>query len=95
MITPKVSLRSFCLLLAMAVSVLYLPAAGKTEPETPLTEAGNKLLARYSDLLQASQAEVAKALPKLDEQKKAALQKARDALKAAEAVACNSSTMNG
>ena len=88
MITLPKSLRSFCLLAAILMSAPYLPAAApKAAPETPLTDDGKRCLAKYSAMLQASQAEVVRALPKLDEQKKAALQKARDALKTAEAEA--------
>lgn len=58
-------------------------AAPKAAPEAPLTDAGNKLLARYADQLKALQAELDKVLPKIDEQQKVALQKARDAVKKA------------
>ena len=76
---------SFCLLAAIVMSVSNLPAAAPKAPETPLTDAGNKLLARYAGQLKALQVEIGKALPTIDEQKKAALQKARDAVKSADA----------
>ncbi|MCX7050259.1 MAG: hypothetical protein NTX50_32840 [Candidatus Sumerlaeota bacterium] len=62
-------------------------AAPKAAPEIPLTDAGNKLLAKYADMLKALQAEIGKAAPNVNEQNKTALQKARDAVKAAEAEA--------
>jgi len=54
------------------VSAAAPKAAPKAAPETPLTDTGNKLLAKYAELLKAAQAEIAKALPNIDEQKKAA-----------------------
>jgi hypothetical protein len=59
-------------------------AAPKTEP-VKLTAEGEKLQARYAAMLSGLHAEITKALPTVSEQKKAALQKAREALKAAEA----------
>jgi len=77
-----------CLLAAMGIACSNVSAANaKAAPGTPLTDAGNKLLAKYAELLKASQAEVAKALPKIDEQQKAGLQKAQEAVKKAEAEA--------
>jgi hypothetical protein len=61
------------------MGVAGVSAAGKgqkAEPQTPLTAAGEKLLAHYSDMLKTLQAEIANALPKIDEQKKAAFLKA-------------------
>ena len=57
-----------------AVSLLSVSAAEKRAPETPLTEAGQKLLAQYTDILQGLKAEITKTVPVVDEQKKAALQ---------------------
>ena len=57
----------------------------KAAPETPLTEGGQKLEARYAEQLKALQAEISKALPAVDEQKRAAYLKACEAEKAAEA----------
>lgn len=58
-------------------------AAPKPEP-VRLTADGEKLQARYAAILSGLQAEITKALPGVDEQKKIALQKAREALKTAE-----------
>jgi hypothetical protein len=60
-------------------------AATKAEPAIPLTKAGEELLAKYSAMLTALQAEIAKAVPVVDERKKAALQEAREAVKKARA----------
>jgi len=62
-------------------------AAEKAEPQTPLTQAGERLLTILQDGHRALQAEIGKALPKVDERQKASLQKAREAAKAAEAEA--------
>jgi len=62
-----------------------LLAAGKPEAAIPLTETGKQLEARYAATLTALQGEIAKALPPVAEQKKSALQNAREALKKAEA----------
>ena len=77
-----------CLLAVMLISAPHFSAAApKAAPETPLAEAGNKLLAKYSGQLKALQAELGGLLPKIDESENAALQKARDASKAAAAAA--------
>ena len=60
-------------------------AKKKAAPETPLTESGQKLQERYAAMLTELQAEISKAVPAVDEQKKAAYLKAREAEKAAEA----------
>jgi hypothetical protein len=73
-------------LLAMAIGVSSVWAAKpKAVPETPLTEAGQKLMERYAGTLTQLQAEISKAVPAADEQKKSACLKAREAEKAAEA----------
>ena len=73
-------------LIAMAIGTSSVWAAKeKAAPETPLTEAGQKLLERYAGMLTELQAEISKAVPTVDEQKKAAYLKAREAEKAAEA----------
>jgi len=73
-------------LIAMAIGASSVWAAKeKAAAETPLTEAGQKLLERYAGMLTELQAEISKALPAVDEQKKSAYSKARDAEKAAEA----------
>ena len=75
-----------CLLAVMAFGTSEVAAAKATaKAETPLAEAGQKLLGKYSDQLKALQAEITRALPVVAEQKKATLQKAREALKKAEA----------
>jgi murein DD-endopeptidase MepM/ murein hydrolase activator NlpD len=73
-------------LIAMAIGAPSVWAARKKAvPETPLTEAGQKLEARCAEHLKALQTEISKALPTVDEQKKSAYSKAREAEKAAEA----------
>jgi len=76
-----------CLMGAAVMGAANVSAAGKAAPQTPLTADGEKLLAKYSAMLTSLQAEVGKALPKIDESKKAAFLKAREAAKAAEAEA--------
>lgn len=79
-------LRSLCLLAALVVSAPHLPAA-KPEAPIPLTAEGQRHLDRYTAQLSAAQTAVTKALPKPDAQKQAALQKARETLKANEEAA--------
>ncbi|HUT13166.1 MAG TPA: hypothetical protein VMY42_21940 [Thermoguttaceae bacterium] len=75
--TARRAARSLGWVLAMAIGASSVWAANKeVAVETPLTEAGQKLEARYSGQLKALQAEIEKALPKLDEQQKAAFLKA-------------------
>jgi hypothetical protein len=62
-------------------------AAEKAEPKIPITEAGERLLTILQDGHRALQAEIVKSVPKIDEKKSAALVKAREATKAAEAEA--------
>jgi len=69
---------------ALAMSSAW-GAPKKATPQTPLTEAGKKLEARYSQFLDELRAEIVKALPQIDEQRKAAYLEAREAEKAAEA----------
>ena len=72
-------------LIAMAIGAPGVRAAkNKAAPETPLTEAGQKLLERYSGMLTELQAEISKAVPVVDEQKKTAYLKAREAEKTAD-----------
>jgi len=78
-------------LIAMAIGTSSVWAATKkAAPKTPLTEAGQKLEARYAEQLKALKAEISKVVPTVDEQKKAAYLKAREAEKAAEAQMNNS-----
>ena len=81
----KRAVRAGCLLAALALGLSHASAATKAGPATPLTKAGEELLAKYSAMLTALQAEIAKAVPVVDEQKKSAYLKAREAEKAAEA----------
>lgn len=79
-----------CLLIAVAVLAIGFTGASageKEAPEAPLTEAGQKLFAQYTELLKVLQAEIAKALPNIDTQKKAAFQEKREAVKKAAAEA--------
>ena len=75
---------SILLLVCFALGTGNAFAAPKTE-QTALTPVGEKLQARYEAMLTALRAEIVKSLPKLNEEKIKALQKARDAVKAAEA----------
>jgi len=63
-------------LIAMAIGASSVWAAKEAAPETPLTEAGQKCEARYSRQLEQLRAEIAKALPKIDEKRQAAFLKA-------------------
>ena len=72
-------------LMAMAIGASSVWAAKKKgAPETPLTEAGQKLQERYTDMLTELQAEISKAVPTVHEQKKSAYSKAREAEKTGE-----------
>ena len=66
------------LLSAIALSLSPAMAAKKQEvpPAVSLTEAGSKLEAKYSVMLDALQKDIVQALPKIDEQQKAAFLKA-------------------
>ncbi|MBM4032262.1 MAG: hypothetical protein FJ291_10795 [Planctomycetes bacterium] len=81
----KRAVRAGCLLAALALGFSHASAATKAGPAAPLTKAGEELLAKHSAMLTALQAEIAKAVPVVDEQKKSAYLKAREAEKAAEA----------
>ena len=73
-----------CLLAVTLMGVVGVtPANAIAAPGTLLTAAGEKLLTQYAEQLKALQAEVAKAVPKINEQQKAGLQKAREAVKKA------------
>jgi len=73
-------------LIGMAIGTSSVWAAKQPAvQEMELTAAGQNLLARYSDQLKALQAEISKALPAVDEQKKSAYLKASEAERAAEA----------
>src|SRR5512135_3051364 len=73
------ALENICgLLIAMALGVTSVWAKEEriVVPESPLTEAGQKLEARYAEQLKALQAEILNALPKVDEEQVAAFMKA-------------------
>ena len=75
---------SLCLMGAAIMGAATVSAASPKAAEIQLTEAGQKLEAQYARQLKTLQAEIDAVLPKIDEQQKAAFQKARDAVKAAE-----------
>lgn len=70
------------LLAVTFLGVSTVTAAKKSEPATPLNATGNALEKKYADMLKDSQADVGKALPKIDESKQTAFAKAREAAKA-------------
>lgn len=76
-----------CLLTMMPAVVATVSAAAPKASEIQLTEAGKKLEAQYTGQLKALQAEIAKALPKIDESRKAAFLEKREAVKKAAAEA--------
>lgn len=77
-------------LLAMAIGASSVWAAKQPAvQEVELNAAGQKLLARYSDQLQTLQAQIEKALPKVDEKQRAAFLKAYQDEAAARAAELN------
>jgi len=74
-------------LMCVALGVLEVSAAPKkgkvAAPLAPLTATGEKLQVQYAAMLETVKAEIVQALPKVEEQKKAALLKALAAEKAA------------
>ena len=81
----KKSLVTLCLLVSVIISTSNIFAARKTKTPMSLNPAGQKLLVEYTAMLTRLQTEIKKAVPAVDEQKKAAYLKAREAEKAAEA----------
>lgn len=83
------------LLSAIALGLSPAMAAKKQEvpPAVSLTEAGSKLEAKYSGMLDALQKDIVQALPKIDEQRKAAFLKAYQDESAA--MAAERKTMQG
>ncbi|MEI7945932.1 MAG: hypothetical protein WCJ02_04520, partial [bacterium] len=79
--------RIFIAMALLGVSSNVSAATAKPSTEAALTDAGQKLEARYDSQLKTLAAEIIKSLPVKDEQKSATFQKARDAVKAAEAAA--------
>ena len=78
--------RSISLGICIALGV-GSPLAAQQRENIPLTATGEKLQAQHAATLKALQAEIAKSLPSVPENKKADLVIAREALKAAEAAA--------
>ncbi|MCE9518229.1 MAG: hypothetical protein K8R87_01470, partial [Verrucomicrobia bacterium] len=62
-----------------------LAAAKKSDSKVSLTATGTSLERKYADMLKTAQADLSKALPKIDPAKQAAFMKARESAKAAEA----------
>jgi hypothetical protein len=81
----KIAKLTVLTILAICISSAVAARGPKKPGPAPLTQVSEKLLARYSDQLNALKAEIEKALPKIDEQKKSAYLKGLDAEKAAEA----------
>ncbi len=73
-----------CLLAAASVCASSVSAAASKAVETQLTSEGRRFEAKYADQFKALQAEIGKALPKIDASRQVAFQKAREAVKAAE-----------
>ena len=81
-------IKLFCVLSALAVGLPVASAAkakNNAEPQIQLTGTGKQLESKYASLLTTLRGEITRALPVVAEQKKSALQKAREALKKAEA----------
>lgn len=78
---------SFALLVLLSSGLSSASAAPKNAvPEVQLTESGKQAEAKYAAMLAGLRAEIARDLPAIPEQKRAALQQAQAALKQAEAV---------
>ncbi|KPJ76069.1 MAG: hypothetical protein AMK72_00345 [Planctomycetes bacterium SM23_25] len=69
-----------CLMLSLVMCVAGAASAEEAKPEGQLTGAGEKFLARYTGMLTALQAEIAKAVPKIDAKKRDAFLKAHAAV---------------
>lgn len=73
-------IQNACAIMLVALMCLGATAADTQQtPPPPLTEAGQKLEAGYAAQLQSLKAEIVKALPQIDEQKKVAYSEARKA----------------
>jgi len=81
------TMRDICgVMIVTTITASSVLAARKTAaPQTPLTEAGQRLIVYYSGMLAELQAEISKAVPRVSQQKIAASSKAREAEKTAEA----------
>ena len=65
--------------LVLAICAAALPALGaKQAPKTPLSETGQELQQRYTEMLAEAKADILAAAPKVDAQKLAAFNKARE-----------------
>lgn len=83
---PNQALALSFLLALMPAGVSPVSAAPpRQKVEAPLTVEGGRLEARFEDQLKALRAEIERALPRIDERKRTALQKAGEAIKVAEA----------
>ncbi len=71
----------------MALGLTDAQAKQNAAPQAQLSELGKQFEAKYAAMLTALQNEITKVLPVVAEQKKSALQKAREVLKKAEAAA--------
>ena len=69
-----------CLTLLLMVGLTSAAAAEEAKPEGQLTATGEKLLAGYTEMLTALQAEITKALPEIDAKKRDAFLKAHAAV---------------
>jgi hypothetical protein len=76
------------LLVAMSMGLAIISdASPRTAAETKLSPSGKQLEKKYSDLLEATQERIARALPRIDDASRTALHDAREATKAAETAA--------
>jgi len=69
---------------AVVIAASSARAAKKEAPQAPLSEAGQELQQRYAGMFTELKADIVRALPAVDEQRKAAYLQAREAEKAAE-----------
>lgn len=74
-----------CALAGGASVAVAADKSPKTPVLAPLSPEGEKLESRYTELLKGLRAEISRGLPAVDEQKMVAFQKARDAVKKAQA----------
>jgi hypothetical protein len=81
---PKTWMELACLLAAAPSCGVASASAAPQKPaqETPLAEAGNRLLGKYAEQLKSLQAELSAVIPIITEQQKVSVQKARAAAKA-------------
>ncbi len=78
-------LHFICMLAALVLGTADLSAKPKgRQPETPLSDAGKKLEAKYADKLKDLKAELVRGIPKISEQKQKAFDQATEATKLAQ-----------